>query len=109
MNNQRTQEYRPIICCYNSVCTFDSSRNELKAFVGADRVKGMVIDMYWKVKNVLKTLKLNAEIKSSTDDGYRVEHAACCSTCEESFEENDITCRVHRHRTGTIRGATSKV
>ena len=45
-NTQIIHEHRPNSCCFNFMCTFDSSRNELKSFEGYDCVKNMIIEMH---------------------------------------------------------------
>ena len=105
-NTQIIHEHRPNSCCYYFMCTFDSSKNELKTFEGLDCVKKMIIDMYNKNLECLGEMKVNTAMKLSKEDEYDSENSTCCSICKHPFEEGDIRCRDHDHRTGNYRGAT---
>ena len=44
-------------------------------------------------------------MKLSWEDKNHFENSICCSIYNESFEDGDIKCRDHDHRTGNYRGA----
>ena len=46
VKTQVLHEHAPNSCCYNFVCSFDSSRNELNTFTGSNCVEEMIIDIY---------------------------------------------------------------
>ena len=54
----------------------------------------------------LGEMKKNTEMKLTKEDKYDFEYSTCCSSCKHPFEEGDIRCRDHDHRTGKYRGAT---
>ena len=103
---QILHEHRPNSCCYYSMCSFDSSRNELKVFQGENCVRDMIIEMYNKNEELLKEMRHNEQMKLSKQDEFDFKNAACCSICNQDFIEGDIKCRDHDHRTGNYRGAT---
>jgi hypothetical protein len=88
------------------MCTFDSSRNEIKTYDTADCVKKMITDMYNKSVEGLGEMKENTDMKLIKEDKYDFENSTCCSICKHPFEEGDIRCRDHDHRTGKYRWAT---
>lgn len=105
-NTQIIHEHRPNSCCYYFMCSFDRSRNELRVFEGEDCVKNMIIEMYKKNEKLLEEMRYNEKIKMSKEDTINFKTATCCSICKQSFNEGDIKCRDHCHRTGEYRGAT---
>jgi hypothetical protein len=66
----------------------------------------MIIDIYNKSLECLGEMKVNIAMKLSKEDEYDFENSTCCSICKHPFEEGDIRCRDHDHRTGNYRGAT---
>ena len=88
------------------MCTFDSSRNELRTFEGPDCVKNMIIEMHIKSQECIKEIKKNTEMNLSKKDKFDFENAMACSICEKPFECGEMKCRDHDHRTGEYRGAT---
>ena len=105
-NTQILHEHRPNSCCYYFMCSFDSSRNELRVFQGENCVRDMIIEMYNKNEELLKEMRHNEQMKLSKQDEIDFKNATCCSICNQDFIEGDIKCRDHDHRTGNYRGAT---
>jgi hypothetical protein len=66
----------------------------------------MIIDMYNKSLECLGEMKINTAMKLSKEDQDDCENSAYCSICKNPFEEGDIRCRDHDHRTGNYRGAS---
>ncbi len=60
----------------------------------------MIIDMYNKSLECYREMKINNDMKLSREDKKHFENSTCCSICNEPFEDGDMRCRDHDHRTG---------
>ena len=74
-NTQIIHEYHPNSCCFQFMCTFDSSRNLLKTFEGYDCVGNMITEMYKMSQECIKEMKKNTEMESSQKDKLYFENA----------------------------------
>ena len=88
------------------MCSFDSSRNELRVFEGINCVRDMIIEIYTKNEELLEEMKHNEEMKMGKQDTSDFKNATCCSIWKQGFKSGDVKCRDHDHRTGQCRGAT---
>jgi hypothetical protein len=96
-------------CCYYFVCTFDSSRNKLRTFVGKHCVFEMVKELVQVAKDCIDEMKTNCEMRLSKEDVVAFNDAKHCHICQECFGGDDdkkkAKVRDHDHRTGKFRGA----
>ena len=95
-------------CCYYFVCTFDSTRNKLKTFVGDDCLKQMITELYGLSDKCIEEMRENKRMVMTDNDKINFTKAKTCCLCNETFNESHKKlCKVrdHDHATGKYRGA----
>jgi hypothetical protein len=95
-------------CCYYFVCTYDSSRNRMRTFVGNDCVYEMMKELNILAKECVEAMKANQEMRMSKEDTANFNAAKHCHICHECFDDGEkkkTKVRDHDHRTGKYRGA----
>jgi hypothetical protein len=95
-------------CCYHFDCSFDSTRNYLKTFVGDNCLVDMIKDLMELEVKCYKEMSKNEKMVLTDEDRINFKNANTCYLCKEPFDENkNALCKVrdHDHRTGKYRGA----
>ena len=107
-DNNKIHEHVVNSCCYYFVCSFDSSRNYIKTFVGDTCLRDMVMELVEVSSACIKAMQHNEKMEMSPKDAKAFNHARCCYLCGEKFVRSDkqiMKVRDHDHRTGQYRGA----
>jgi hypothetical protein len=92
-------------CCFNFICTFDSSRNQLYTFRGSNCLEEMVKKLTELSDKCIEEMKENKRMRMTHDDSICYKNANCCYICGDAFTEANYKVRDHDHRTGEYRGA----
>ena len=94
-------------CCFYFVCSFDSSRNKLYDFRGANCLAAMVNQLYDIANKCIKEMQQNERMTMTEEDKYRHQNEQNCHKCGEEIVSNDknsnYKVRDHDHRTGIYR------
>ena len=107
-NTQLLHKHKINSCCYYFVCTYDSSKNELKTFEGDTCIEDMVEDLTLLSEKCIANVKHNEKMTFTMEDRMEFKFADHCCVCNEHFENEEDKCRDHDHRTGKFRGAAHK-
>ena len=102
----RIHKHVPNSCCYYFMCSFDPSRNALRAFEGEDCVEDMIVELKELADACVLEMKGNEEMVMTARDTEYFKDATCCGICKDPFKKDDVKVRDHCHRTGKFRGAT---
>ena len=102
----RIHKHVPNSCCYYFMCSFDPSRNALRAFEGEDCVEDMIVELKELADACVLEMKGNEEMVMTARDTEDFKDATCCGICKDPFKKDDVKVRDHCHRTGKFRGAT---
>jgi len=92
-------------CCFNFICTFDSSRNQLYTFRGPNCLEEMVKKLTELSDECIEEMKENKRMRMTSTDRINHEQANSCYLCGEGFTEANYKVRDHDHRTGEYKGA----
>ena len=93
-------------CCFQFVCSYDSSKNRLWHSTDADCITQMIRELYTLGEWCNTEMRKNQDMKMTPEDKQKFRDATCCSICNGCFCEKDIKVRDHDHRTGEFRGAS---
>jgi hypothetical protein len=99
----KTHEHKVNSCCYYFVCNFDSKRNKMKAFEGANCLVNMLKELNQLSWKCIEEMKGNKRMVMTKEDEKKHKEATHCHICKKELGKEDRV-RDHDHRTGKYGG-----
>ena len=99
-------DHVPNSCSFYFVCTYDPTQNIFWYDVSIDCVENMFKELNKLAYTCINKMKHDEYMIMSAQDMTNARCQTSCHICNSCFQEGDVKCRDHDHRTGKFRGMT---